>query len=94
LFCFFSSSLKEAALVEALKEGILAGVGLDVMEQEPYTSGPLLAFENVIMTPHSAYYSDASHEEIVRKASEEARRVLLGEKPWYCVNLPCFKAKK
>ena len=43
----------EAALVEALRTGELAGAGLDVFGEEPYR-GPLCDFDQVILTPHSA----------------------------------------
>jgi len=47
--------VNEAALVEALGAGRLAGAGLDVLEEEPVTpDNPLLHFENVIITPHIA----------------------------------------
>lgn len=42
----------EAALVEALKSGAIAGAGLDVYEREPEVSPPLLAMENVVLLPH------------------------------------------
>jgi D-3-phosphoglycerate dehydrogenase len=45
--------IDEAGLVNALQSKHLAGAGLDVFDQEPYT-GPLCDFENVILTPHSA----------------------------------------
>lgn len=47
--------LDEAALVEALREGWLAGAGLDVFQKEPLNpEHPLLELENVILTPHLA----------------------------------------
>ncbi len=42
----------EAALVEALRAGRIAGAGLDVFEREPQVTGALLAMENVVLLPH------------------------------------------
>jgi len=53
------SLIKESSLVEALRIGYLAGAGLDVFEQEPYT-GPLCDFDNVILTPHIATLTQES----------------------------------
>jgi len=76
-----------AALVEALQLGHLAGAGLDVLEAEPIDpASPLLRMEQVIVTPHSAWYSEEGRSDLKRRAAEEAVRVLRGERPRHCVN--------
>ena len=76
-----------AALVEALQLGLLAGAGLDVLEHEPLDpASPLLRMEQVIVTPHAAWYSEEGRSDLKRRAAEEAVRVLRGERPRHCVN--------
>ncbi len=79
------------ALVMALKEGWIAGAGLDVLEMEHGTEGlstddPILALENVILTPHMGYYSEESLRNLRRMAVEEISRVLRGYWPKNLVN--------
>jgi D-3-phosphoglycerate dehydrogenase len=75
------------ALVEALQQGVLAGAGLDVLEEEPVDpASPLLRMEQVIVTPHAAWYSEEGRSDLKRRAAEEAVRVLRGERPRHCVN--------
>jgi D-3-phosphoglycerate dehydrogenase len=69
-----------AALIEALESGRLCGAALDVLEGEPQVPRALLR-PNVVLTPHVAFSSDASLEELRRRASEEIVRVLRGETP-------------
>ncbi|MBI3402238.1 MAG: C-terminal binding protein [Acidobacteria bacterium] len=85
----------EAALVEALTEGRIAGAALDVVEQEPPASGsPLLTCRNLILTPHTGFYSDESLVELQTKAAEEVVRVLGGQPPRNPVNPEVLKAIK
>lgn len=64
--------IDEAALVAALRDGRLGGAALDVLEQEPITAGnPLRGMPNVILTPHAAFYSRESLEEMKRRVSEQ-----------------------
>ncbi len=59
-----------AGLVEVLAENRLAGVGLDVLPEEPIPAGhALLADERVLLSPHAAFYSDESEVELRRKAA-------------------------
>lgn len=54
----------ERALYEALKEGKIAGAGLDVYEQEPPLESPLLSLENAVTTGHIAAYTDEAIKEM------------------------------
>ena len=75
------------ALAQALKQGLIAGAALDVMEKEPPDpNDPLLKMDNVILSPHSAYYSEVSLATLRRKAAEEVRRALTGKKLFYVIN--------
>ncbi len=77
----------EGALVEALEAGRLAGAALDVVEQEPPPPGsPLLACRNLILTPHTGFYSEESLVDLQTKATEEVVRVLGGQRPRNPVN--------
>ncbi len=69
------------ALIEALESGQVGAAMLDVLETEPKVPPALLALPNVIVTPHVAFSSDASLEELRRRAAEEVVRVLAGEIP-------------
>ena len=68
----------EFALAAALDGKQIAGAALDVMENEPPTGSPLLGRENVIITPHTSFYSEESLVDLQIKASEEVVRVLSG----------------
>lgn len=79
--------VKTDDLVRALEEGLIAFAALDVLEDEPPPADhPLLKFENVVLTPHAAFYSEGSLKEVKRTAAEEIVRVLTGRKPLSCVN--------
>ena len=78
--CSRGGLVDENTLAEALQSGVLGGAGLDVFEQEPLPdSSPLRDAPNLIMSPHAAFYSDRSVENLQRLAAEEALRGLRGE---------------
>jgi D-3-phosphoglycerate dehydrogenase len=83
----------EVALARALDEGRLAGAALDVMPQEPPVNSPLLGRENVIITPHTSFYSEESLLELQRKAAEEVVAVLSGRPARNPVNPESSKFK-
>lgn len=76
----------ETALAAALDAKQLAGAALDVVEKEPPAGSPLLGRDNVILTPHTAFYSEESLLELQTRAAEEVVRVLSGEPPRNPVN--------
>jgi D-3-phosphoglycerate dehydrogenase len=80
--------INEKALVGALSKKLIAGAALDVVEEEPIAKDhPLLSMENVILTPHVAWYSEESAEEMRSKAAMGVVDVLIaGEYPKYLFN--------
>lgn len=79
--------INEEALIDALDNKKIAGAGLDVLATEfPGKTHPLYKYPNVIITPHSAYYSEECVEDLQTMAANEIVRVLSGEKPFSLVN--------
>ena len=80
-------TVDEQALVAALRNGELAGAGLDVFETEPAPKdNPLLAMDNVIATPHSAGTSIESRRRAPVQIGQEAARMLRGSWPMSLAN--------
>jgi D-3-phosphoglycerate dehydrogenase / 2-oxoglutarate reductase len=89
-----AQTIDNAALLKVLEEGHLAGAGLDDVEEEPAKQrnwspreNPLFRLNNVIITPHAAYYSEESIQLARRTAAEEVVRVLQGQRPRFGVNV-------
>jgi D-3-phosphoglycerate dehydrogenase len=74
------------ALVRALDRGLVSGAGLDVVEGEPTPSVEITRRDDVIVTPHIAFSSAASLEELRRRSAEEVVRVLNGSVPLNACN--------
>ena len=80
------------ALIYALKNGIIAGAGLDVFDQEPIPmNDPLLKTDNLILTPHMGPNTIECRRRMAMTAAEEILRVLHKEKPRYVVNQEVIK---
>lgn len=79
--------LDEAALLEALDSGRVAGAALDVLASEPPAKEhPLLAHPRVIVTPHAAWSTVEAEARLRRMAAAEVARVLAGDQPLSIVN--------
>jgi D-3-phosphoglycerate dehydrogenase / 2-oxoglutarate reductase len=78
----------EDALVSALDSGRLGGAALDVVAVEPLPKDSrLIGRDNVILTPHTAFYSVEALNELQSKCAADVARVLSGEKPVYPVKM-------
>jgi D-3-phosphoglycerate dehydrogenase / 2-oxoglutarate reductase len=78
----------EDALVSALDSGRLGGAALDVVAVEPLPKDSgLIGRDNVILTPHTAFYSVEALNELQTKCAADVARVLSGERPVYPVKM-------
>lgn len=79
--------MDEAALVEALRRGVIAGAGLDVLSTESVPADhPLLGLENAVVTPHAAWYTEEAMYTLLTSAAAEVVRVLRGQPLKHQVN--------
>lgn len=79
--------VNEADLIEALENGVIAAAGLDVLEVEPIEKNhPFLTMEQVVLTPHFAFYSEQAMNELQEKTKLNVIAMLEGRKPHYIVN--------
>jgi D-3-phosphoglycerate dehydrogenase len=77
----------QESLIRALREGRIAGAGIDVTVDEPIAAtNPLIKMANVILTGHSAFYSVTSELEVYVKPMTQVVMALRGEWPTYAVN--------
>jgi len=85
--------VEDAALYRALKDGWIAGAGLDDIEEEPAKqrdwrpTNALFSLDNVIITPHAAYYSEEAMRTVREFAAHEVLRVLSGQAALSPVNV-------
>jgi phosphoglycerate dehydrogenase-like enzyme len=79
--------MDEAALIEALRAGKLAGAGLDVFEQEPVDpANPLLKMDRVIVTPHALCWTDECFRGLAESGLTSIVAAARGERPRNVVN--------
>ncbi len=76
----------EGALITALREGRIAGAGIDVFEQEPLLKSPLFDLDNVVLTPHQAGLTLGGKTGAAVRAARNALQALEGRVPRDAVN--------
>ena len=84
----------EQDLADALKNGQLAGAGIDVFDNEPYVNPELIAMENVILTPHIASATWEAREKMGSQAVDAILKVLHFEKPENMVNEDVWEKRR
>ena len=82
----------EAALVDALRAGRIAGAGLDVFEEEPKLHPGLLGLENLALTPHIGSASRATRLKMASRAAENCVAALEGRRPPNLVNPEAWRS--
>lgn len=78
--------IDQAALAEALEQGVIAGAALDVFEEEPMPpDDPLLKVRNLIVTPHCASATWETRRKMAERCAENVRACLEGRRPPFVV---------
>lgn len=83
--------VNETDLYQALKDGVIAGAGLDVFENEPPTESPLLELDNVVLTPHTAAFTMEAMNNMNVGVVEQLIDYLEGKRPEHLVNADIYE---
>jgi D-3-phosphoglycerate dehydrogenase / 2-oxoglutarate reductase len=92
--CARGELVHEADLVEALKRGHVAAAALDVFTEEPLKQSPLMAMENVILTPHIGGATHEAQEAVGVQIAQQVREYLKHGVIQNAVNVPSVSAEE
>jgi len=92
--CARGELVNESDLVQALKQGRVAGAALDVFAEEPPKNSPLLALENVVLTPHTAGSTYEAQNAVGVQIARQVREYLKHGVIQNAVNVPSVSAEE
>ena len=92
--CARGGLIDEAALLDGLKSGHVAGAALDVFEEEPATANPLFGAPNLICTPHLGAATSEAQENVALQVAEQMSAYLLKGAISNAVNFPSISAEE
>lgn len=92
--CARGGLVDEAALLEALNSGQVAGAALDVFEVEPATESPLFGHQNVVCTPHLGASTTEAQENVALQVAEQMSDFLLTGAVQNAINMPNVSAEE
>jgi len=79
--------VEETGLIRALREGVIGGAGLDVLADEyPSMDNPLFQMDNVVVSPHIAYYSEGSDTDLRNYSIDQVIEALEKGEPEFFLN--------
>jgi D-3-phosphoglycerate dehydrogenase len=91
--CARGGLVDEAALLDALRSGQVAGAALDVYAEEPARTNPLFALENVVCTPHLGASTTEAQENVALQIAAQMSDFLLTGAVTHALNLPAVSAE-
>jgi D-3-phosphoglycerate dehydrogenase len=92
--CARGGIIDEAAIINAVKEGKVAGAAMDVFEKEPLPAdSELLKLDNVVITPHLGASTEEAQVNVAIEVAEIVRDALLGRGIRNAANYPCLEAE-